>query len=525
MFIPQVVQSTNCLFGHGNLESGLSQLLFGAIIYPTLKTYVFDGNMNLVWRTILIIPCAIASITGIAAYFYSDDTPRGNIEEIRRKQQDEASDSSDDADAILQESKLNFHVCISNFNVWILTLQYSCIFGVFLVFANILPLYFYSQHDQSLESSAAIASIYGFVGLLGRFLGNSWSTSCDKNFGLKGRILLYTGLLVCQGVMCAMFGFYTSTLQGTIAFMALVALFQHAALTSMMSIVPYVDPPRTNHVSAIVTSGGGIGGMAFGLVFLFWDYSSGFLAVGVIVLVSSILAAFLHVPLRNQGGRGKSSRKNRLEYDHSAMLGDSHRGGGIHNMDIEQGLSSGNESSFSETHLSLSTDAYKSDEHSVNAKQIDFTGHVYTPSTHGKKRSRKQKKNKKNSKRGSRESQASIDCSKNHTCYELKAVYGAFDDPTVMRSVLGRTPSNFHCRDCKGKMSMKLRNSRTVKSSRRYGIVPSPTRPVFCCVECHSSFVCNVCWRQRKQKLQQEGQNANGKGVPKWAQAASDFLF
>ena len=67
MFVPQVVQSTNCLFGYGNLDSGLSQLLFGAIIYPTLKTYVFDGNMNLVWRTILIIPCAIASITGIAA--------------------------------------------------------------------------------------------------------------------------------------------------------------------------------------------------------------------------------------------------------------------------------------------------------------------------------------------------------------------------------------------------------------------------------------------------------------------------
>ena len=516
MFIPEVVQATNCLFGYGNLDSGLSQLLFGTIIFPLLKT-LFDDNMNLVWRSILIVPCALASITGIIAYFYSDDTPRGNLDEIRRKQQNSDHHGKQSED-VIQESKANFNACLANVNVWILTLQYSCLFGVFLVLVNILPLYYSTQYGQSVGSSAALASIYGFTGLLGRFFGNSWSTACDKNFGLKGRIFLYTGLLVGEGVMCAMFGPYTSSLSGTIAFMVLIALFQHSALVSIMSIVPYVDPIRTNHVTAIVTSGGGIGGAIFGAIFLFVDYSSGFLAMGVVVLASSILAAFLHVPLKNQDNQGASSNKRkRMSYDENAMLGGSHRGGGTNTMDLEQGLSSGAESSYSETHLSLSTD----NEHSINAKQIDFTGTIYTPTN--RRHRKKSLKNKK--KKG--EQTSSISCSKNHTRYELKTTYGAFDDPTVMRSVLGRTPPNFHCRECKAKMSMKVKNKRNIKSqSRRYGIVPSPTRPVFCCVECHSTFVCHLCWRNRKQKQQQEsGQNPKGENLPKWAAVASDFLF
>ena len=54
-----------------------------------------------------------------------------------------------------------FRRAILNFNTWILFVQYACCFGVELTMNNAAARYFKEEFEQTTESAAAIASIFG----------------------------------------------------------------------------------------------------------------------------------------------------------------------------------------------------------------------------------------------------------------------------------------------------------------------------------------------------------------------------
>lgn len=76
-----------------------------------------------------------------------------------------------------------------NFNTWLLFVQYACCFGVELTMNNAAALYFKDEFNQSTESAAAIASIFGWMNLFARGMGGFISDWANARMGMRGRII------------------------------------------------------------------------------------------------------------------------------------------------------------------------------------------------------------------------------------------------------------------------------------------------------------------------------------------------
>ena len=148
MFTKEVVGTANALVGGwGNLGGGVTQLIMGSALFPLFKTGM---SSTLAWRTVCIVPAVIGFASGVAVYFISDDAPKGNYKDLKKK-------------GLMPEvsAAASFRSGALNFNTWVLFLQYGCCFGVELTMNNAAALYFKDAFGLSTESAAAIASIFG----------------------------------------------------------------------------------------------------------------------------------------------------------------------------------------------------------------------------------------------------------------------------------------------------------------------------------------------------------------------------
>jgi NNP family nitrate/nitrite transporter-like MFS transporter len=119
MFTKEIVGTANAIVaGWGNLGGGVTQLLVGSALFPLFKVFT-HGNADLAWRTVFIVPAAVAFLTGIMIYFISDDAPKGNYSDLKKLgNMPEVS-----AGASFRSGALNL-------NSWLLFIQYACSFGV-----------------------------------------------------------------------------------------------------------------------------------------------------------------------------------------------------------------------------------------------------------------------------------------------------------------------------------------------------------------------------------------------------------
>jgi NNP family nitrate/nitrite transporter-like MFS transporter len=60
-------------------------------------------------------------------------------------------------------------------------------------------------------------------------------------------------------------------------------------------IVPYVNPPVTGSISGIIGAGGNCGGVVFGFCFRQLSAKSAFIAMGSMIMVSSIFSVFIAI--------------------------------------------------------------------------------------------------------------------------------------------------------------------------------------------------------------------------------------
>ena len=73
----------------------------------------------------------------------------------------------------------------SNWNTWILFLQFASIFGTYITMNNVAPLFFHDKFGFSTESAAAMASVYGWMGSFSPFLGCYFSDWANRACGFK----------------------------------------------------------------------------------------------------------------------------------------------------------------------------------------------------------------------------------------------------------------------------------------------------------------------------------------------------
>ena len=254
----------------------------GSLLFPLFKAF-FDDDTEMAWRTVCIVPAVIAFATGLAVYFISDDAPKGNYSEM------EQNSTTPEISAAASFCDGAF-----NINTWLLFIQYACCFGVELTMNNAAALYFREEFDQSTESAAAIASIFGWMNLFARGLGGFLSDTCNAKCGMRGRLAIHTLCLAVEGGLVLVFA-NTPSLAGSIVVMVFFSVFVQAAEGTSYGIVPYIDPPATGSISGIVGAGGNTGAVCFGLGFRNLDYKDAFIIMGCSIIGSSVLSAFVFI--------------------------------------------------------------------------------------------------------------------------------------------------------------------------------------------------------------------------------------
>jgi NNP family nitrate/nitrite transporter-like MFS transporter len=278
MFTKKVVGTANALVGGwGNLGGGVTQLVMGSALFPLFK-YIYGGDASKAWRVVSIVPAVVAFASGVMIYFISDDAPKGNYKEMQKH-------------GVMAEvsAATSFRTGALNINTWILFVQYACCFGVELTMNNAAALYFRDEFDQTTESAAAIASIFGWMNLFARGLGGYFSDYMNARMGMRGRLIAQTICLVFEGALVLVFA-ATGTLAGAIVTMVFFSLFVQAAEGSTYGIVPYVNPPATGSIAGIVGAGGNTGAVCFGMGFRQMDYKSAFNLMGGCILASGLLS-------------------------------------------------------------------------------------------------------------------------------------------------------------------------------------------------------------------------------------------
>lgn len=283
MFTKEIVGTANALAGGwGNLGGGVTQLVVGSALFPMFKA-IYDGDAEKAWRTVCVVPAAVAMASGIIMYYISEDCPKGDYGDLKKH-----------GTMTQVSAAASFRTGAIDFNTWLLFLQYACCFGVELTMNNAAALYFKDEFGQSTESAAAIASIFGWMNLFARGAGGYFSDIANIRMGMRGRILTQTILLVGEGAMVLVFA-QTNNFGVAIFIMVLFSLFVQAAEGSTFGIVPYVNPSATGSISGIVGAGGNLGAVGFGMGFRQLSYEAAFMIMGFTILASGILSVLLNI--------------------------------------------------------------------------------------------------------------------------------------------------------------------------------------------------------------------------------------
>lgn len=287
MFTKEVAGTANALVGGwGNLGGGVTQIVMGSVLYPLFKAFGLTPDMA--WRTVCIVPAVVAFGTAILIVKISDDCPKGNYSDLKKKGlMPEVSATS------------SFRQGALNFNTWILFIMYGCSFGVELTMNNASSLYFQEEFGLKTETASAIASIFGWMNLFARGLGGFSSDKMNARMGMRGRLIVQA---VCLGVEAAMVYWFSVTKNLGLAIFILVIFssFVQAAEGSTYGIVPYVDPPATGSIAGIVGAGGNTGAVVFGLFFRQLETKTAFMSMCISIIVSAVLCLFICI----KGHRG-----------------------------------------------------------------------------------------------------------------------------------------------------------------------------------------------------------------------------
>ena len=266
MFAPNVVGTANAVAGGwGNLGGGIANMLMPLVAAAFVGLgYVDKANS---WRLAMVVPGAILLVMAVLYYKFTVDTPRGNYADMQR-----------DAKA---NAKGTFLLALRDYRTWLLALAYGACFGIEITIDNVAAVYFVDHFAASLVMAGFLAGIFGFMNIFARGLGGLVSDRAGRAYGLKGKWLLLSGLLMLEGLGIAFFSVAPS-LALAITAMLVFALFLKMANGCTYSIVPFVNKQAMGSVSGVVGAGGNLGAMLVGFLFKSKDlsYSTAFLYIG-----------------------------------------------------------------------------------------------------------------------------------------------------------------------------------------------------------------------------------------------------
>lgn len=284
MFAHNVVGTANAtVAGWGNMGGGVTLIVMPLIFSAFVGAgYLADDA----WRYAMVVPGVALLIMGFVYYFFTQDTPEGNLADLRKT----------DASFIAKkgDEKGSFLMALKDSRVWILFLAYGACFGIEITIDNIATLYFVDTFDLGLKEAGIIAGTFGMMNIFARALGGVCGDKAGKKFGLRGRIMILGVFLLLEGLGIMLFS-AMDVLPWAIATMLLFALFLKMSNGATYSVVPFINKKAIGSVSGIVGAGGNVGAVLAGFLFASENisYRDSLFYIGIAVAAVSVLTLVL----------------------------------------------------------------------------------------------------------------------------------------------------------------------------------------------------------------------------------------
>lgn len=256
MFAPNVVGTANATAaGWGNMGGGVTLMVMPLVF----AAFIGMGYLNEdAWRYSMVIPGVALFTMGLIYYFFTQDTPEGNLSDLRK--------TNPEYKAKAKDSKGSFLSACRDYRVWVLFLAYGACFGIEITIDNIATLYFVDNFNLGLKEAGIIAGTFGMMNIFARALGGIFGDKAGRKWGLKGRILILGVFLFLEGLGIMLFS-TMDTLTWAIVTMLLFALFLKMSNGATYSVVPFINQKAMGAVSGIVGAGGNVGAVLAGFLF------------------------------------------------------------------------------------------------------------------------------------------------------------------------------------------------------------------------------------------------------------------
>jgi MFS transporter, NNP family, nitrate/nitrite transporter len=285
MFAPNVVGTANAtVAGWGNMGGGVTLMVMPLVA----SAFVALGFLPTeAWRWSMVIPGVGLLVMGFVYYFYTQDTPDGNFDQIKKR---------NDKNHEKVSKKGNFVRALKDYRVWVLFLAYGACFGIEITIDNIATLYFVDNFHIGIKEAGLIAGLFGVMNIFARALGGIFGDKAGKKFGLKGRILILGIFLMLEGIGIMVFS-TVEALPWAIVTMLIFALFLKMSNGATYSVVPFINKKAIGAVSGIVGAGGNVGAVIAGFLFASNDltYRHSLFIIGIAVSVVSVVSLLLAV--------------------------------------------------------------------------------------------------------------------------------------------------------------------------------------------------------------------------------------
>lgn len=308
MFAANCVGTANATSaGWGNMGGGVTQLVT-PLIFSAVVAMGFGEFWG--WRIAMLIAGVVCLLTGIAYYFFTQDTPDGNFKDLRAR-------------GLMDPVKANkgaFWEACKDRRVWALFVAYGACFGVELTIDNIAALYFIDYFGLGVKLAGALAGCFGLMCLFARTLGGVFGDRFGAKYGLKGRVRWLGATILIEGIALVLFS-QMSLLPLALASMVVFALFVQMGTGATYSVVPFINKRALGAVSGIVGAGGNLGAVAAGFLFksasLTWPQA--LLILGVVVALSSACVALITFTEADEAAAAATEAERLRDLDQDAL--------------------------------------------------------------------------------------------------------------------------------------------------------------------------------------------------------------
>lgn len=255
MFAGNCVGTANATAaGWGNLGGGVTQMMMPLLFAFLTVNCGFSSAAG--WRGCMILSGIVCALTGVIYYLCTQDTPAGNIIDLRRR-------GLLSADA---RKYSGLGVALRDHRVWTLFVIYGCCFGLELTLDNVAVLYFTDYFNLDLYVAGMAAGAFGMMNLFARSLGGMMSDRFAARWSFAGRSRWLFLTILGEGLALLVFS-QMGQVGWAIASLLLVGLFVKMSNGAVYAVVPFVNSRALGSVAGIVGAGGNLGAVAAGFLF------------------------------------------------------------------------------------------------------------------------------------------------------------------------------------------------------------------------------------------------------------------